>query len=206
MWAKDNEILMTKYIIGIDEAGRGPLAGPIVAAAVLNTFSSVDKQALSRVKDSKQLSALAREELFLPIIQNMLWAVRIFDNKFIDKYGIQKANILLVYELSRDLLKQAKGPVAVLADYVGGAERLLPQINFFKHGESQHQEIAAASIIAKVYRDKLMESLDKSFPNYDFALHKGYGTIRHYENLKKFGPSSIHRRSFLKNYNFFQTS
>ncbi|OGY95096.1 MAG: hypothetical protein A2611_00065 [Candidatus Komeilibacteria bacterium RIFOXYD1_FULL_37_29] len=206
MWAKDNEILMIKFVIGIDEAGRGPLAGPIVAAAVLNTHSLVDKKILSRAQDSKKLSAQAREDLFLPMIQNMLWAVRVFDNKFIDKYGIQKANILLVYELSRDLLKQVNGQAVVLADYVGGAERVLPQINFFKNGESQHQEIAAASIIAKVYRDKLMNSLDKSFPDYAFALHKGYGTKRHYENLKKFGPSPIHRQSFLKNYDFFKTS
>lgn len=197
---------MTKYIIGIDEAGRGPLAGPIVAAAVLNTGSLADQKVLESAEDSKKLRAQVREELFLPMIQNMLWAVRIFDNKFIDKYGIQKANILLVYELSRDLLKQAKGQAVVLSDYVGGAARVLPQINFFKHGESQHQEIAAASIIAKVYRDKLMNSLDKSFPNYDFALHKGYGTKRHYENIKKFGPSPIHRQSFLKNYDFFKTS
>ena len=193
---------MTKYIIGIDEAGRGPLAGPIVAAAVLNRHSLSDEQILNRAEDSKKMSPQAREELFLPIINNMIWAVRVFDNKFIDKYGIQKANILLVYELSRDLLQKSKRLAVVLADYVGGAEKLLPQINFYKQGESQHQEIAAASVVAKVYRDKLMMSLDKSFPHYDFALHKGYGTKRHYENLKKFGPSPIHRQSFLKNYYF----
>ena len=89
---------MTKYIIGIDEAGRGPLAGPIVAAAVLNTYSISDEQALSQVKDSKKLTPRKRESLFLPIIKNMLWSVRALDNNFIDRYGIQVANILLVYE------------------------------------------------------------------------------------------------------------
>lgn len=195
---------MTKYIIGIDEAGRGPLAGPIVAAAILNTGSLADKKILESAEDSKKLSESIRESLFLPIIQNMIWSVRVFDNKFIDRYGIQKANILLFYELSRDLLSKVQGPTVVVADYVGGAKNLLPQINFFKNGESQHQEIAAASIVAKVYRDHLMNSLNKNWPEYGFSTHKGYGTKSHYENLKKFGPSPVHRQSFLKNYDFSQ--
>ena len=195
---------MTKHIIGIDEAGRGPLAGPIVAAAVLNTYSISDKQALSQVKDSKKLTIRKREDLFLPIIKNMFWSVRALDNNFIDKYGIQAANILLVHDLGQDLLRQAKGEAKILADYVGGADKILRHIDFYKQGESKHQEIAAASIIAKVYRDRLMMSLDKTFPHYDFWLHKGYGTRKHYENLDKLGLCPIHRRSFLKNYNFFQ--
>lgn len=194
---------MTKHIIGIDEAGRGPLAGPIVAAAVLNTYSISDKQALSQVKDSKKLTIRKREDLFLPIIKNMFWSVRALDNNFIDKYGIQAANILLVHDLGQDLLRQAKGEAKILADYVGGADKILRHIDFYKQGESKHQEIAAASIIAKVYRDRLMMSLDKTFPHYDFWLHKGYGTRKHYENLDKLGLCPIHRRSFLKNYNFF---
>jgi len=189
---------MIKFIIGIDEAGRGPLAGPIVAAAVLNTFSIKDKQALSLVKDSKKLSPRKREELFLPIIKNMIWSVRALDNDFIDKYGIQAANILLVHELSEDLQKYVNSNTKILADYVGGADRILRHIDFYKQGESKHKEIAAASIIAKVYRDRLMMSLDKAFPNYDFWLHKGYGTKRHYEQIDKLGLSPIHRKSFLK--------
>lgn len=190
---------MKKYIIGIDEAGRGPLAGPIVAAAVLYDFSPRQSAILNRVRDSKKLSVVRREELFLPIIKNMFWSVRAYDNKFIDKYGIQKANILLIHELSQDLLTQAKGAVSVFADYVGGADKVLPNINFFKKGEDQYREIAAASIVAKVYRDRLMIALDKNLPHYDFWLHKGYGTKKHYENLAKLGPSPIHRRSFLGN-------
>ncbi|MFA6467103.1 MAG: ribonuclease HII [Patescibacteria group bacterium] len=192
---------MIKYIIGIDEAGRGPLAGPIVAAAVLSTNSSKERKILSLADDSKKLSSKKREHLFLMIIKNIAWSVRALDNTFIDKYGIQTANILLFHELSQDFTKQVKGEVNILADYVGGADKILRHINFYKQGESQYQEIAAASIIAKVYRDRLMMSLDKIFPHYDFCLHKGYGTKKHYENINKFGLSPIHRRSFLKNYN-----
>jgi len=188
---------MSKYIIGIDEAGRGPLAGPIVAAAVLYDSSAKQKQILSTVADSKSLTTLRREDLFLPIIKNMLWSVRALDNHFIDKYGIQKANTLLFYDLAQDLLNHVKGNVRIVADYVGGADNILRHIEFFKKGETQHKEIAAASIIAKVYRDRLMMGLDKSLPHYDFWLHKGYGTKRHYENLDKLGPSPIHRKSFL---------
>ncbi|MBT4516425.1 MAG: ribonuclease HII [Candidatus Komeilibacteria bacterium] len=191
---------MMKFIVGIDEAGRGPLAGPIVAAAVLNNFSAKNKQILSQVKDSKKLTPKRREDLFWPIIKNMTWSVRAFDNHFIDKYGIQAANVLLFHELGQDLLHQTKGGVKILADYVGGAPDKLRHIDFHKKGEDKFQEIAAASIIAKVYRDRLMMGLDKAFPHYDFWLHKGYGTKKHYENLDKLGPSSIHRRSFLKNY------
>lgn len=192
---------MVKYIIGIDEAGRGPLAGPIVAVAVLSTNSSKEREILSLVDDSKKLSIKKREDLFLMIIKNITWSARTLDNTFIDKYGIQSANILLFHELSQDLIRQTKGEVKILADYVGGADKILRHINFYKQGESKYQEIAAASIIAKVYRDRLMMSLDKTFPHYDFCLHKGYGTKKHYENINKFGLSPIHRRSFLKNYN-----
>lgn len=191
---------MSKFIIGIDEAGRGPLAGPIVVAAVLNDGSKTAKEILERVKDSKKLSASSREDLFLPVIKNLTWSVRALDNKFIDKYGIQTANVLLFHELGQDLLKLARGQANILADHVGGAEDRLRHINFYQQGESKYQEIAAASILAKVYRDRLMNSLDKVFPHYDFWLHKGYGTKRHYENLDRLGLSPIHRRSFLKNY------
>lgn len=189
---------MKEYIIGIDEAGRGPLAGPIVAAAVLNTGSKGDLEILENVFDSKKMTPAAREKIFIPIIKNMIWSVRAYDNNFIDKYGIQTANVLLVYELARDLSIQSKKQSRALADYVGGADKLFKDIYFFKGGESQHREIAAASIVAKVYRDRLMMSFDKVFPGYDFVTHKGYGTKKHYENLSKLGPSPIHRKTFLK--------
>jgi ribonuclease HII len=192
--------MLKKFIIGIDEAGRGPLAGPIVAAAVLNTNSVRTKEILVQAKDSKKLTPKRREDLFLPIIKNTIWSVRALDNNFIDKYGIQTANVLLFYELGQDLLAQSKGQVRILADYVGGAQDKLRHIEFHKQGEDKFAEIAAASIIAKVYRDRLMLALDKTFPHYDFWLHKGYGTKQHFKNLDKLGLSPIHRRSFLKNY------
>ena len=168
--------------------------------SVLNNFSFRTKKILAQAKDSKKLTPKRREDLFLPIIKNTIWSVRALDNKFIDKYGIQVANVLLFYELGQDLLAQAKGRARIVADYVGGAPDKLRHIEFFKQGESQHQEIAAASIIAKVYRDRLMIALDKTFPHYDFCLHKGYGTKQHYQNLDEFGLSPIHRQTFLKNY------
>ena len=191
---------MAKYIIGIDEAGRGPLAGPIVAAGVISRGLKREAPILNSVEDSKKLTPKKRQELFLPLIKNFTWSVKLLDNNFIDRYGIQAANTLLFYEIAEDLLKQSKKPASIIADYVGGADRSLPNINFYKQGESQFKEIAAASIIAKVYRDSLMSSLDKYFPHYHFWLHKGYGTKQHFNCLDKYGPCSIHRRSFLSKY------
>lgn len=190
---------MTKYIIGIDEAGRGPLAGPLVAAGVIFRGLKKEQTILALVKDSKQLSVQQREDLFLPIIKNFIWSVALLDNNFIDRYGIQAANILLVKEVADDLSEQAKQPTRIVADYVGGAGRILRQIDFYKQGEDKFKEIAAASIVAKVYRDKLMEELDKTYPDYNFSRHKGYGTKEHFDNLRKFGQSTVHRKSFLNN-------
>ena len=123
------------------------------------------------------------------------------DNDFIDKYGIQSANVLVFQEVLDDLKGMVDEPVKVYADYVGGAEHYMRHISFHKHGESKYKEIAAASIIAKVFRDRLMVEYDHTFPHYDFWLHKGYGTKGHFNSLTKFGPSPIHRRSFLKSAN-----
>jgi ribonuclease HII len=192
---------MKPYVIGIDEAGRGPLAGPIVAAAVLFRGLKKEQHVLANVRDSKTLTNKQRENLFIPIIKNMAWSVAVLDNEFIDKYGIQSSNVLVFHEVLEDLKNMIDKPVKVYADYVGGAEHCMQHINFYKHGESRHKEIAAASIIAKVFRDHLMMDYDHSFPHYDFWLHKGYGTRRHFDSLTKFGPCPIHRRSFLKNVN-----
>ena len=198
---------MAEIIIGIDEAGRGPLAGPIVAAGVISRGLKKEKDILALVDDSKKLTPKKREDLFGPIVKNFVWSVRLLDNNFIDKYGIQAANVLLFHEIAEELLAQTKKSVAdhdrsgraeIVADYVGGADKLLRHIDFHKQGESKFGEIAAASIIAKVYRDRMMLGYDKDIPNYDFWLHKGYGTLQHFANIKKYGPSPIHRKSFLK--------
>ena len=191
---------MSKYIIGIDEAGRGPLAGPIVAAGIIVRNTKKEKQILELVDDSKKLKAKKREELFLLLVKNFIWSIRTYDNNFIDKYGIQKANLLLFHDIAEDLLKYSRGINNIVADYVGGGESILKNIIFFKNGESQFKEIAAASILAKVYRDRLMMGMDNNYPYYNFYLHKGYGTARHFEAIDKYGLSPIHRRSFLTKY------
>lgn len=193
---------MFTYTIGIDEAGRGPLAGPIVAAAVLYEGKPKQKEILGKVADSKKLSSQRREELFRIIIRNFLWSVQMLDNQFIDKYGIQKANFLVVWDALDEIKNKINKPFEALVDYIGGADKYVqqPNINFYKNGESRFKEIAAASIVAKVFRDHLMIQLDQDYPHYEFWLHKGYGTKKHYGNLDKFGLCPIHRRSFLHDY------
>ena len=189
---------MAKYIIGIDEAGRGPLAGPIVAAGIIFRGFPKEISILAKVKESKSISCRKREILFLEIIKNFIWSVAMLDNNFIDRYGIQKANTLIIQEVIEDLKKQINKPFTVRADYVGGADNIFGSISFFKKGDKNFKEIAAASIIAKVYRDKLMEAIAKSLPAYDFQKHKGYGTKKHFEVLGQIGLSAVHRQSFLK--------
>lgn len=189
-----------KIIIGIDEAGRGPLAGPIVAAGIISRGLKKEQPILDLVKDSKQLTIKQREDLFLPIIKNFIWSVYSLDNNFIDRYGIQLANILLFHEIAEDLSRQTKKTASIVADYVGGADRNLKHIDFYKQGESKFKEIAAASIIAKVFRDRLMLSMDKDLLGYDFCSHKGYGTKKHFENIDRYGLSPIHRKTFLRKY------
>ncbi len=191
---------MSKITIGIDEAGRGPLAGPLVVAGVLSAGFKRQKNILALVDDSKKIKEQQREDLFWSIVKNFFWSVRLLDNRFIDKYGIQAANILLVHEIAEELLSLGKKPASIVADYVGGAGYLLRGISFYKNGESQFKEIAAASIVAKVYRDHLMQGIDQDVVGYDFSRHKGYGTKDHFDLLTKRGVSSVHRRSFLKNF------
>lgn len=177
-----------KYIIGIDEAGRGPLAGPIVAAAIFSTGSHKDRVLLEQVDDSKKLSAENREGLYNVLIHNFTYSIQVLDNHFIDRYGIQVANVFAIYDAMENLLGKIKNkPHKILSDYVGGHNKYFARtdMSFFKQGESKHKEIAAASIIAKVFRDKLMEDLHKDYPGYNFVQHKGYGTKEHRDTIKK---------------------
>jgi ribonuclease HII len=161
---------MFKYIIGVDEAGRGPLAGPIVAAAVLYEGKPKQKGILAQVDDSKKLSSPKREDLFRAIIKNFMWSVQMLDSQFIDKYGIQKANFLVMWDVLEEIRHKINKPTEAVVDYIGGADRYTQQadISFYKNGESRFKEIAAASIIAKVFRDHLMMELDEEFPHYEF--------------------------------------
>ena len=180
------------HIAGIDEAGRGPLAGPVVAAAVIlpGDFEA-DWKPL--VNDSKQLTPLSREELF-PYISEIAISIGVgfSDAQIIDSRGIVKATRLAMKKAVDQLTPP---PDFLLVDYLHIPEIRLPQKGI-THGDCLCFSIACASIIAKVTRDHLMVELDKEYPGYKFAEHKGYGTPEHLECLRRFGPSPIHRCSF----------
>lgn len=177
-----------KKIAGIDEAGCGPWAGPIVAAAVILPTN----KRINKVNDSKLLNFKLREKLYKKIYYEALdISVAIINADEIDRIGIRKANL--------KVMKMALNNITVQPDYVlTDAYKLdisLPQKAIIK-GDRICISIAAASIIAKVERDKLMLKIHKKYPFYGFNKHKGYGTRLHREMLRKYGPSKIHRYSF----------
>jgi ribonuclease HII len=183
-------------IIGVDEAGRGCLAGPLVAGAVLfhQPSLSEEKQALlAGLIDSKKISKSKRERLFPLILRHAdAWSVIFKSARLIDEKGIQWANESALGEAATKIETEES---LVLVD--GRKLRLHP----LKHraiigGDNKSAAIAAASIIAKVSRDRLMESLDQYYTGYQFAKHAGYGTLAHREAIAALGPSPIHRRSF----------
>jgi len=184
------------YVAGTDEVGRGPLAGPIVAAAVILDLNYVeDKKLILGVKDSKKLTEKARQGLSKIIKEKALsYNIAAINNREIDKRGISWCN--------NEVLKKAvlglKLPVEmVLSD--GYAVRNLPMRNeFIIKGDSKSVSIAAASIIAKVYRDELMKEYSKVYTEYNFQNNSGYGTKEHIGAIKKHGTCKIHRLSFLK--------
>lgn len=190
-------------VAGIDEAGRGPLAGPVVAAcAVLPPDFDV-----LGVDDSKKLSEKKREELFGKIMEKALAiGIGIADNKTIDDINILQAT----KRSMRDALAQADEKLRektgrsidhVLLDAVTLEDICFPQENIIK-GDATSLSIAAASIIAKVTRDRMMLEYHLEYPSYGFDSNKGYGTKAHYEGIKKCGITPIHRKSFLKNLDF----
>ena len=181
-------------VAGLDEAGRGPWAGPVCAAAVVLPLGRVDLlDLLAGVADSKRLSP-ARREALLPLVQEVAAAVGVgwSTPAEIDEWGIAPATRRAMMRA----VAQLEGQVdALLVDYVGLPELDLPQRALPK-ADARCLSVAAASIIAKVERDRLMVALDRDFPGYGFARHKGYGTRRHREALARLGPSPIHRMSW----------
>lgn len=184
-------------IAGIDEAGRGPLAGPVAAACVI--FKS-EGPFVKGADDSKKLSEKRRESLFEEIKEkSFAYGISLVDNHRIDEINILQAT----YEAMRNALEEAikmaddKMPGILLVDHVHIPQVEIPQISI-THGDAQSVSIASASILAKVSRDKLMKQFDEEFPQYGFAKHKGYGTKAHYEAIAQYGPSEIHRMTFLK--------
>ena len=183
-----------KLIAGVDEAGRGPLAGPVVWACVIMPMES--EKIIEGVNDSKKLSAKKREELFDKIVDIAIsYSIVEIDEKKIDEINILQATKLGMKRAVENLKVM---PDLVLVDAVK-IDVALPQENIIK-GDALSYNIAAASILAKVYRDKLMENLDKKYPEYNFAKHKGYGTKAHIEALKKYGKCEIHRETFIKKF------
>ena len=181
------------YICGIDEVGRGPLAGPVVAGAVILPKDCK----ILYINDSKQLSEKKREELYDIIMQEAV-AVGI---GYATHTRIDEINILqATYEAMREAIsKLSVKPDILLNDAVTIPQVAIRQIPIIK-GDAKSMSIAAASIVAKVTRDRLMVEFDKAYPEYHFAENKGYGSAVHIEALKKIGPSPIHRRTFIKNF------
>ncbi|MDD5032522.1 MAG: ribonuclease HII [Candidatus Pacebacteria bacterium] len=192
-------VLVKKHIvIAIDEAGRGPLAGPISVAAVAanqnEKFKARNAKLLKGIKDSKKLSEKQREEWLKKIKKNFEYQAAMVGQKTIDKIGISRATKLAV---GRILNRFNKKPDIVLLDGSLFAPKIYNQKTIIK-GDEKIPLISAASIIAKVRRDRKMVRLHKEYPQYHFDVHKGYGTKLHYKMLKKYGISPLHRRSFLK--------
>ncbi len=177
------------FVAGVDEVGRGPLAGPVVSAAVIMPKDFCNK----KIKDSKQLTPIQREELFSIIIDNALtFSVGCVDAHVIDRINILKATFESMY---RAIDKLRIFPDHVLVDGTEIPGLPIPQTGIIK-GDCVCFSIAAASIVAKVFRDRIMELYDLEFPAYNFSKNKGYGTKYHIQMLHKVGPCKIHRKSF----------
>lgn len=182
-----------QYVAGVDEVGRGPLAGPVVAAAVILP-ADFD---LLYVDDSKKLSEKKREELYQGIIDRAIaYNIGIVDNFVIDEINILEATKMAMKSAIEGLIPK---PEHLLIDgmTLNGLE--LPQTGIIK-GDGLSTSIAAASIIAKVTRDRMMQEYHEQFPCYDFVSNKGYGTKAHYQGISLHGLCHLHRRSFLKGY------
>lgn len=179
-----------EYIAGIDEAGRGPLAGPVCAAAVILPKDAV----IEGIDDSKKLSEKKREMLFDVITEiAVAYSVKYADAGIIDDINIKSATHLA--------MGNAVKALQVTPDFliIDGSDRVSYPISYeyIIKGDAKSQTIAAASILAKVSRDRLMKELDKQYPQYNFAKHKGYGTQEHMQAIRTYGTCEIHRQSFM---------
>lgn len=175
-------------IAGVDEAGRGPLAGPLVVASVILP----PEAQILQLNDSKQLSAKVREKVYQEIKTTAInVCYKVIDVNVIDKLNIYQATVSGMY----DVITQLDKVEAVLVDAVLLKELTIPSLSII-NGDALSASIAAASVVAKVERDRIMYELDKIYPQYGFARHKGYATHEHLQALKIFGPSPVHRKSF----------
>jgi ribonuclease HII len=178
-----------RFIAGVDEVGRGPLAGPVVAAAVILPAGT----ALPGLRDSKRLSAAQREDLDTQIRALALaLSIREQSARQIERYGILAASLKAMVFAVRDL---TPSPEMILIDGHLPLPLAAPQQPVIK-GDDLCPSISAASVVAKVYRDRLMTACHHRYPQYNFAQHKGYGTAEHLEALRTWGPCPLHRRTF----------
>lgn len=195
LWQYENEAFAQgfKLVCGVDEAGRGPLAGPVCAAAVI-----LPPQAqIAGLNDSKKLTDKKRRELYDVITREAVsYGIAFASEKEIDEHNILQATFLA---MERALAQLTPQPALALLDGNRSKDFGLPVRTIVK-GDSLSASIAAASILAKVTRDRLMEEYDAQYPQYGFAVHKGYGTKRHYDALRAYGPCALHRQSFLKKF------
>ena len=189
----ENKYSESAYIAGLDEAGRGPLAGPVVAAAVILPKDIF----LPFLNDSKKVTEKRRDVLFDEIKQNAIaYGIGIASNTLIDEINILQAT----YEAMREAINALSTcPDILLVDAIHIPGIDIRQVGIVK-GDAKSVNIAAASIIAKVTRDRLMAEYDKIYPEYGFASNKGYGTAAHIAALKEYGPCEIHRKSFIGNF------
>ena len=183
-----------EYICGIDEAGRGPLAGPVVVAGVIMPKDSM----IEGVNDSKKVSEKKREKLYDVILEEAIsYSVAVIGQDVIDEINILNATKQGVTTVVEELDVK---PNLILVDALTHINtKGIPYDSIIK-GDAKCYNIAAASIIAKVTRDRIMREWDEIYPQYGFINHKGYGTAKHIEAIKEHGPCPIHRRSFIKNF------
>lgn len=190
---KEKENEYNCRVVGTDEAGRGPLAGPVVAAAVMLDLDDT----IDEINDSKKLTAKKRDKLYDIILERVVsWKAVEISPAEIDEINILQASL----KAMRESVEACEGWSLVLVD----GNQYIPQIDHKKQlpvvkGDGTSASIAAASIIAKVTRDRIMEKYHDEYPQYDFASHKGYPTVKHREAVKKYGLSPIHRKSFCRN-------
>ena len=175
-------------LAGVDEAGRGPLAGPVVAGAVIVRDFSFSV----RIDDSKRMTAAARQSAYTEILEKACVGVSIIDAHLVDELNIYRASLKAMQEA---VMKLPQTPDCILVDGLKSPEVPIKRFSIVG-GDSKSLSIACASIVAKVTRDRLMEYYDEIYPQYGFGRHKGYGTREHLESLKRFGPCRIHRKSF----------
>ncbi len=194
-----------QYVIGIDEVGRGPLAGPVVACAVRYknadfVFPAEREKEFSLIRDSKKLSEKQREKMFEFICEHFDIGIGIISAETIDRVNILEATFLAMKSALSQLLKKLPREAAGQCHLLIDGNQKIPNCSYHQEcvigGDGIVKSIAAASIVAKVTRDRMMDDYEEQYPGYGFGKHKGYGTKVHMDALRRLGPCSIHRMSF----------